>query len=108
MVKETLSEFRESLNKLNDKNDDIIELIHKIDTDLSKINHDLYGNGRAGLFEEFKSFKETEFKNFKETEFNNLKKSVQKNAKVITGGLAIISFLYFVPTLKEVIKMLIN
>ena len=67
MVKETLAEFKDSLKNLNEKDDKIIELIHKIDGDLKRINHDLYGNGRAGLFEEFRDFKENDFKDLKKT-----------------------------------------
>lgn len=100
MVKETIADFKEALSKLNDKNDNIIDLIHKIDNNLSKINHDLYGNGRPGLFEEFNSFKENEFL--------NLKKSVHKIAKIVGNGLAIISFLYCIPLLKEVIKIFLK
>lgn len=84
MVKETLAEFKESLKRLNEKDDKIIELINKIDSDLKRINHDLYGNGRPGLFEEFKDFKNNDFK--------NLKKIVYKNAKILTAGLSIISW----------------
>lgn len=100
MVKETLAEFKESLKRLNEKDDKIIELIHEISKDLTRINHDLYGNGRQGLFEEFKDFKANDFK--------NLKNIVHKNAKIITASFAIISFISFLPTLKEFIQYLLK
>jgi hypothetical protein len=100
MVKETLTEFKDSLKNLNEKDDKIIGLIHDISKDLTRINHDLYGNGRQGLFEEFK--------NFKENDFRDLKKKTNKNAKIIYGGMAILTFLSFLPVLKGFILLLIN
>jgi hypothetical protein len=63
MLNNTLQEFKDILSKIEDKIDKNSETIGDIKIELNRINHDLYGNGKPGLFEEFNKIKTMVYEN---------------------------------------------
>jgi hypothetical protein len=92
MARETIQEFKDILYKIENKIDRNTETINDIKIEMNRINHDLYGNGRIGLFEE-------QYK---------LKEIVYKNYRYIGGVIAVISFITFFPMFREFIKLIMK
>jgi hypothetical protein len=57
MASGTIQEFKDILFKIEDKIDKNNENINELKIELNRINHDLYGNGKPGLFEDFNKVK---------------------------------------------------
>jgi hypothetical protein len=66
MARETIQEFRDILLEIKSKIDRNTETINEIKIDLNRIKHDLYGDGRPGLFEEFGKVKPIVYSNQKQ------------------------------------------
>ncbi len=72
-TQQTLNEIKTSLKEISDNQTKVL-------VELNRISHDLYGNGKKGLFEEFDEYKKT-----KAIEFKDCKETVDKHSKYFWG-----------------------
>ena len=86
------------LDGFEKKLDKIIFLLNESKVELNRQHHDLYGNGKKGLFQEFDEL---------EQEFSNLQKQVNTNSKYIWGAGVVASCIASIPMVKELLKELL-
>ena len=92
----------ESIKSTNEKIDKILEILNDNQRELSRQHHDLYGNGKKGLFDEVE-----ELRNSTNQRILSIKKDVDNNSKHIWSYRILAVFIASIYPVIEMVKKLI-
>ncbi len=90
-----------NIKSTNEKIDKILEILNDNQKELNRQHHDLYGNGKKGLFDEVE-----ELKYNINQKISTIKKDIENNSKHIWGYRAIAIFIASIYQVIEMIKKL--
>ena len=91
----------DNIKSTNEKIDKILEMLNENQREINRQHHDLYGNGKKGLFDEVE-----ELKNNINHEILTIKKDVDNNSKHIWSYRVLAIFIASIYPIIEMIKKL--
>ncbi len=99
---DNIAATNESIKSTNEKIDKILEILNENQRELNRQHHDLYGNGKKGLFDAVE-----ELKNNINQRILSIKKDVDNNSKHIWSYRVLAIFIASIYPIIEMVKKLI-